>query len=81
MLDAATGSVVGTLRGHTSDVNAVAFSPDSRLLATASLGVRWIVARPPSSCEPVPPLPAVNGTFCKPFIVPISRWGVCTETG
>jgi WD40 repeat protein len=35
LFDAATGSKVGALVGHTDWVNSLAFSPDGRLLATA----------------------------------------------
>jgi WD40 repeat protein/DNA-binding SARP family transcriptional activator len=35
ILNAATGQVVASWHGHDSDVNALAFSPDGRLLATA----------------------------------------------
>ena len=44
------------------------------------MGVRSVVDRPPSSCEPAP-VPAVTGMFWSPAIVPMSRCGVCTETG
>jgi WD40 repeat protein len=36
--DAATGALQQTLKGHSDWVTSVAFSPDSRLLASASEG-------------------------------------------
>ncbi|MGE5264272.1 MAG: WD40 repeat domain-containing protein, partial [Acidobacteriota bacterium] len=36
LLDAATGRELGSLAGHTGDVNGVTFSPDGKFLATGS---------------------------------------------
>ena len=37
LYDFVSGKMVGVLKGHTSPVNALAFSPDGRLLASIAL--------------------------------------------
>jgi WD40 repeat protein len=46
LIDTSTGWVRATLTGHTSGVNAVAFCPDGKHLASAAGTVRWVMDEP-----------------------------------
>jgi WD40 repeat protein len=41
--DAATGAILQTLKGHSSPVNSVAFSPDGKLVPLLQVSNYWVV--------------------------------------